>query len=1112
MADNNIELRVSVKGNNDLKEMTNLLKKAETNLSSLAKIDKAGQVTAQARNKLIKQTATELKALGYTQKQAETAALDYYNKIRQGLDSTAKADKLAHDEWAKRQRYRLTLMQNSAKMEQAEIKKLEQARLKEKQSLDRLRSSIDAEYRVKQKSTQVVKQLRDAIASKDMTRKEAIRTLQLYKQQLQATNAMQMAATKTTNRMGVVTQQAGYQISDFIVQVQGGTNPFVAFSQQASQLAGILPLMSDALNISATRLIAISAGLGVAIPLIGAIGAAFFNSRNANKEANDELETYEGALAAAKDALEEFKDAQELVLDQDLDQEYGSLAEKVRELESSFQGLNQELAKDLLTRSALNLTNSLDMMTEYEGLLQNIRIGLEALPLIGGPVGTAIIGKSPEELLNEMGLGGTVDPFSMSSYNLQFKTGNYEEALKTVQDYIDTVNKSGRKLPIIGKQFLLSLKEVTKEAIRQQAEFDGSAQAARDAEDAQKVTDDQRVAAANKVLQAKTELTRVEAEYGKLSQEAQDAAVAVAMAELERSNLGKTINAELAEQQKKVTQQGVIQEYLSDREIDSLKRQKDKTDFLDKQNYKYTQLALAEEKGGDAAVEASRRAKEEIALRNAALSAGLDITGAEYLNLIKSLRTYQDIRQANEDIVAAKELSLKASKALQTAEDKVAQEQIKTLKAQGDITKARELEVNLAKRMAYEKVLSLAKTEEEKQELMASAIEAAALAEELVKAGHATEDAKDEAKGLADALKDAERAMSSLTSFGDGLEKKLSQAKAEAVALKLGLDVGTAKDVAGLRFEAAKEYESAFTTATGSAGQVSAALEYGRALELINELEEAGYDNAAKRDSLKDKNIKSTQDEIDKLMEAVRVEETRLKVGEEEARQLEILQDLRRFNADADVKLTEKEMKAAAAKIAQMEQENQKLEEQKQMYEDLGDSIGDHFGDAIMSIVDGTETMEDAFRKMAAAIVEDLFRILVLEQAIAAFKTAGKVLGFPFLNADGNAFSNGRVIPYADGGVVASPTYFPMAGGNTGLMGEAGPEAIMPLKRGKDGKLGVQAEGGGTTIVNQTINVSTGVQQTVRTEIKSLMPQIAEGAKSAVLDAKRRGGAYGRTL
>lgn len=74
----------------------------------------------------------------------------------------------------------------------------------------------------------------------------------------------------------------------------------------------------------------------------------------------------------------------------------------------------------------------------------------------------------------------------------------------------------------------------------------------------------------------------------------------------------------------------------------------------------------------------------------------------------------------------------------------------------------------------------------------------------------------------------------------------------------------------------------------------------------------------------------------------------------------------------------------------------------------------------------------------------------------------------PFEN--GASFSQGRVTPFAKGGVVSGPTTFPMRGG-TGLMGEAGPEAIMPLSRGADGALGVRAQGGGT--VNVTMNIST---------------------------------------
>ncbi|MEM6971930.1 MAG: phage tail tape measure protein [Pseudomonadota bacterium] len=68
----------------------------------------------------------------------------------------------------------------------------------------------------------------------------------------------------------------------------------------------------------------------------------------------------------------------------------------------------------------------------------------------------------------------------------------------------------------------------------------------------------------------------------------------------------------------------------------------------------------------------------------------------------------------------------------------------------------------------------------------------------------------------------------------------------------------------------------------------------------------------------------------------------------------------------------------------------------------------------------------------------------------------GSLLGF----SRGAGFSAGRVRAFAEGGVVNGPTAFPMRGG-VGLMGEAGPEAIMPLTRGPDGKLGVRAAGAG---------------------------------------------------
>ena len=69
----------------------------------------------------------------------------------------------------------------------------------------------------------------------------------------------------------------------------------------------------------------------------------------------------------------------------------------------------------------------------------------------------------------------------------------------------------------------------------------------------------------------------------------------------------------------------------------------------------------------------------------------------------------------------------------------------------------------------------------------------------------------------------------------------------------------------------------------------------------------------------------------------------------------------------------------------------------------------------------------------------------------------GNTIGKLF-NANGNAFVNGHLQPFANGGVVSSPTMFPMSGNRTGLMGEKGAEAIMPLKRTPSGQLGVQAQ------------------------------------------------------
>jgi lambda family phage tail tape measure protein len=84
--------------------------------------------------------------------------------------------------------------------------------------------------------------------------------------------------------------------------------------------------------------------------------------------------------------------------------------------------------------------------------------------------------------------------------------------------------------------------------------------------------------------------------------------------------------------------------------------------------------------------------------------------------------------------------------------------------------------------------------------------------------------------------------------------------------------------------------------------------------------------------------------------------------------------------------------------------------------------------------------------------------------------------------------ASGAVKPFASGGVIGTPTYFPLIGGGTGLAGEAGPEAIMPLKRGADGKLGVSGGSGGNSI---TVQIATPDVDSFRRSESYITGQIA---------------------
>ena len=123
---------------------------------------------------------------------------------------------------------------------------------------------------------------------------------------------------------------------------------------------------------------------------------------------------------------------------------------------------------------------------------------------------------------------------------------------------------------------------------------------------------------------------------------------------------------------------------------------------------------------------------------------------------------------------------------------------------------------------------------------------------------------------------------------------------------------------------------------------------------------------------------------------------------------------------------------------------------------------GARLSDALKGI--GQTLSNTAYRAATRPVTDALSGLLA--------KGVGGLMSAVTPFAKGGVIAQGRVTPFARGGVVTGPTGFAMRGGQ-GLMGEAGPEAILPLSRGADGRLGVQSAGGGGRGVSVVMNVST---------------------------------------
>ena len=157
---------------------------------------------------------------------------------------------------------------------------------------------------------------------------------------------------------------------------------------------------------------------------------------------------------------------------------------------------------------------------------------------------------------------------------------------------------------------------------------------------------------------------------------------------------------------------------------------------------------------------------------------------------------------------------------------------------------------------------------------------------------------------------------------------------------------------------------------------------------------------------------------------------------------------------------------------------------------------------ALAAGVTGAANFADAMKSMAKSVVDSLIKMLIQKYIVdAAFGAITASFGG---GGGGSGAPNSYSPSFAGGGFTG------MGSRSGGVDGKGGFNAILhPNETVVDHTKG---GGGGGVVVNQTINVTTGIQSTVRAEIVQLMPQIAQAAKGAVADARLRGGNFSKAM
>lgn len=230
----------------------------------------------------------------------------------------------------------------------------------------------------------------------------------------------------------------------------------------------------------------------------------------------------------------------------------------------------------------------------------------------------------------------------------------------------------------------------------------------------------------------------------------------------------------------------------------------------------------------------------------------------------------------------------------------------------------------------------------------------------------------------------------------------------------------------------------------------------------------------------------SKTDPMEELRQQIKLQNELLGVSEAQERVLKALGDDRS-------KYSQKEIDAVTAEIEAYNQKKEAIERTK----DIMETVSSSMEDAFMSMVDGTKSAKDAFKSMAAEILKELYRVLVVQRMVSAISGAFSFASGPSTGSFGLPFGGANA---SGGSMVTGKSY---------LVGENGPELVIPRHSGTVVNANqTAAMGGGSEgfTQNLSINVTGSDAAMVRTEVAKMIPQITNATKSAIIDAKQRGG------